>query len=409
LVTASCTILYARSGCDQSCLTNYSVQKKYTSYHTNNDQRDRQLDSAQKQKKRANKNKSSKRRHPFFNDSKWSVQRLWSYLAEHDGVDTAAVIEAIHDVLIKTLMGSASHITPRVQRADIGWDQCFEVFGVDLLLDRNLKPWLLEVNLLPSLSSSSPLDKRIKSTLMCDVFHCIGIEPVDIQRRRARRTESDSAEDTQSTAASTASSLDPDDEDSQRMLLREICDQWQRRGNLRLIFPRIFNVEQYRTLHEAATRNDHLLWGFLALPVAEKQAILRSKLHRNLSTLWTDDRSHPPLLLPSETESNTTVSSPYFAQSESTKSAASSSPSPLRKIAGNTKRKKVKNKKPPPSASMPCSLLSSSSNSMSSGSATSSALSSGRLYARSPQRKALPISTNNIRFAEGGDTAQSRH
>ena len=41
--------------------------------------------------------------------------------------------------------------------------QCFEVFGFDVLLDAHLKPWLLEVNVSPSLSSSSPLDKNIKN------------------------------------------------------------------------------------------------------------------------------------------------------------------------------------------------------------------------------------------------------
>ena len=41
---------------------------------------------------------------------------------------------------------------------------CFEVYGFDVLVDAKLRPWLLEVNVSPSLSSSSPLDKQIKTS-----------------------------------------------------------------------------------------------------------------------------------------------------------------------------------------------------------------------------------------------------
>lgn len=43
-----------------------------------------------------------------------------------------------------------------------------------MLLDKHLKAWILEVNVSPSLSSSSPMDKEIKNALMTDVFHTIG-------------------------------------------------------------------------------------------------------------------------------------------------------------------------------------------------------------------------------------------
>jgi len=53
----------------------------------------------------------------------------------------------------------------------------FEVYGFDVILDAELKPILLEVNVLPSLSSSSELDKKIKTALMCDIFNLIGVVP----------------------------------------------------------------------------------------------------------------------------------------------------------------------------------------------------------------------------------------
>ena len=56
---------------------------------------------------------------------------------------------------------------------------CFEIFGFDILLDSDLKPWLVEVNLSPSLSSDSPLDHSIKQTLLVDTFNMIQVKRFD--------------------------------------------------------------------------------------------------------------------------------------------------------------------------------------------------------------------------------------
>ena len=39
---------------------------------------------------------------------------------------------------------------------------CFEILGFDVILDKKLKPWLLEINYTPSFTADTPLDKRIK-------------------------------------------------------------------------------------------------------------------------------------------------------------------------------------------------------------------------------------------------------
>ena len=45
------------------------------------------------------------------------------------------------------------------------------------MVDESLKPWLVGVDTSPSLKSVSPIDKRIKTMLMCDVMTLIGIRP----------------------------------------------------------------------------------------------------------------------------------------------------------------------------------------------------------------------------------------
>uniref|UniRef100_A0A1I8HL04 Tubulin polyglutamylase ttll6 n=1 Tax=Macrostomum lignano TaxID=282301 RepID=A0A1I8HL04_9PLAT len=56
---------------------------------------------------------------------------------------------------------------------------CFEILGFDILLDRKLRPIVLEVNHSPSFTTDSRLDKEIKEALIWDTLHLINIGAVD--------------------------------------------------------------------------------------------------------------------------------------------------------------------------------------------------------------------------------------
>eukprot|EP00597_Dinobryon_sp_UTEXLB2267_P005558 CAMPEP_0170078646 /NCGR_PEP_ID=MMETSP0019_2-20121128/15209_1 /TAXON_ID=98059 /ORGANISM="Dinobryon sp., Strain UTEXLB2267" /LENGTH=155 /DNA_ID=CAMNT_0010291675 /DNA_START=333 /DNA_END=800 /DNA_ORIENTATION=+ len=56
---------------------------------------------------------------------------------------------------------------------------CFEMFGYDILIDSDLKPWLLEVNASPSLGRETRLDVRVKNAMIADIIRLLDPAPYD--------------------------------------------------------------------------------------------------------------------------------------------------------------------------------------------------------------------------------------
>jgi len=61
------------------------------------------------------------------------------------------------------------------------------MLGFDVMIDSDLKPWLLEVNLSPSMATDSPLDMSIKSTVVTDCFNLVGLRKFDRKREQLNK------------------------------------------------------------------------------------------------------------------------------------------------------------------------------------------------------------------------------
>lgn len=120
-------------------LTNYSINKLSANYAQNED---------------ANACKGHK----------WTVKSLWTHLAAQ-GVDTAGLWGAMRNLVLRTILAGENSINAMTKGNMCSRYNCFELFGIDVLLDSELKPWLLEVNISPSLHSASPLDLHVKGPL----------------------------------------------------------------------------------------------------------------------------------------------------------------------------------------------------------------------------------------------------
>lgn len=118
---------------------------------------------------------------------KWPLKALWSYL-EQEHVNVSMIWANVKDIVVKTMIAGESNITPLTRLNTSSRYCCYELFGFDILLDENLKPWLLEVNISPSLKSSSGLDSAIKGPLIQSVFNIVGYQlPNSLPAKEAKK------------------------------------------------------------------------------------------------------------------------------------------------------------------------------------------------------------------------------
>jgi len=107
---------------------------------------------------------------------KWTIQTLKKYF-EKNGLNFDKIWEKIKDIIIKAVISVSDIAIPLIKQLELSSCNLFELYGVDILIDENLKPWLLEVNLNPSLNCDSLLDLKVKSHVLTDIFNIIGAIP----------------------------------------------------------------------------------------------------------------------------------------------------------------------------------------------------------------------------------------
>ncbi|XP_049952504.1 tubulin polyglutamylase TTLL5 isoform X2 [Schistocerca serialis cubense] len=208
---------------------------------------------------------------------KWTLSALLRHLRAA-GTDTALLMSRIEEVIVKSILASAPPIVAACRMFVPHTHNCFELYGFDILVDSELKPWLLEVNLSPSLGCDSPLDVRVKSAMLVDLLTLVGLPAIDPMLRRinephhhsnpadstkklnCRRvhsadtltvTATGSRRANSSSARLTYSSLSLSPEESR--IVRCARMEYERRGGFVRIFPSVESWNRYSAFLEEGT------------------------------------------------------------------------------------------------------------------------------------------------------------
>lgn len=97
---------------------------------------------------------------------KWSIQNLRLFLETTRGKEvTDKLFGSINWLIVHSLRATAP-----VMASD---RHCFETYGYDIIIDDNLKPWLIEVNASPSLTSTTVNDRILKYKLIDNILSIV--------------------------------------------------------------------------------------------------------------------------------------------------------------------------------------------------------------------------------------------
>lgn len=89
----------------------------------------------------------------------------------------------IQDLIAKSFIAAEGPLTHTIKRFVKTRGTAFEVTGFDVLLDDQLKPWLLEVNHTPSLCPHTDLENGIKRNMLRSLYQL-----ADVERKRVQST-----------------------------------------------------------------------------------------------------------------------------------------------------------------------------------------------------------------------------
>lgn len=97
---------------------------------------------------------------------KWTLESLKLYLTSTRGKGvTDKLFDDINWLIIQSLKSCCWIINSD--------RHCFEIYGFDVIIDDKLKPWLIEVNASPSLSSTTSNDRIMKYSVIRGQFSLV--------------------------------------------------------------------------------------------------------------------------------------------------------------------------------------------------------------------------------------------
>ena len=99
-----------------------------------------------------------------------TVMRVLQHFERTENVSKEKVWNEIRDVVVKSVLCAENEMVQSVRKFVKNRNMCFDLMGYDILLDKNFKPWIIEINHSPSMAPLTEMENRIKYAMLHDYF-----------------------------------------------------------------------------------------------------------------------------------------------------------------------------------------------------------------------------------------------
>jgi hypothetical protein len=169
-----------------------------------------------------------------------TLDEVKKHIKENYNIEFSDIWKGVKDLIIKSFI-AVNRVELEAQKEfNLASNSLFQLFGLDVIVDQNAKPWLIEINGHPSLSdkeTASLNDQNVK-----DILNIAGLVPFSHFTGTAMEGECEYKD-----------SVD-------EAVQQSICEFTRPTGKFERIFPTKDNIDYYKQFFEEVTINNQALW-----------------------------------------------------------------------------------------------------------------------------------------------------
>ena len=177
---------------------------------------------------------------PNMEDSNlWNLETFQKYCARNN-INYDKLKDEVSDIFIKMMISVREKIIKNIEKNKLESSNFYHLIGFDIILDENLKPYLLETNRRCGFRADNDAEKYYTYNIVADTLNIIGLRPKNLNAANEPRKEKDLLKEN---------------------LEESLCELDRPRGGYELIFPLKNNVDKYKKFFgENIPKEDLELW-----------------------------------------------------------------------------------------------------------------------------------------------------